>query len=195
MTSTSSLTALPRGEVSPHKQVIETCHTNQLEKLRDDLMYDGFLHVVALQAAPYLVEEVQYIIHAERRLRVGVHKTVEESATAIGGSEARQRLAFDKSGNNHLGQPLLRFRHPGVIDVVLKTIQVVLDNRDETFVVFPLKWPYCILLPGTDTLQHVAFSNTNEREHFVDVRQPEDARLYRVFTCKRLRVVLVTDRQ
>ena len=73
-----------------------------------------------------------------------------------------------------------------MVDVVLQTVEIVLDNRYETFVICPLEWSDGVLFARADTLEHVAFGNTNEGEHLVDVREPEDARDDAVLAVERL---------
>jgi len=70
------LASFPGRKIAPHQEVIEACHSNQLEQLCDDLLQDGFLHVVALQTFPNLVEEVQNVIHAVRWLTVAIQDAV-----------------------------------------------------------------------------------------------------------------------
>ena len=76
-----------------------------------------------------------------------------------------------------------------MVDVVLQTVEIVLDYRDETFVVCPLEWSDGVLFARANTLEHVALGNTNEGEHLVDVREPEDARDDAVLAVERLDII------
>ena len=57
-------TAFPGAEIPPHDQVIERNLSNELEQLGHDLLHDALLHIIALQALPNLIDEVQNIVHA-----------------------------------------------------------------------------------------------------------------------------------
>lgn len=156
MRRTSTHTSFPGAEVASHQQIVEACHANELQELRDDLLCDRFFHVVALQALPDFVQQVEYVIHAVGRLRVGVEKAVEESATSVAGGKARQRLALDEGWNDHLRETLLCLYHPGVVNIVLEAVQIVLDNRDKTLVIGPLELSSCRIATRTNALKHVA---------------------------------------
>ena len=125
---TQTLTSFPRSEVSPHQEIVEARDTNQLQQLREYLLHYTLLHVEALQALPNLVEEVENIVHAVRRCGVCVQDPVEQPSTSVCGREAGQTLAFNQCRDSHLRQLLLRLGHPGVVDVVLEAVQIVLDH-------------------------------------------------------------------
>ena len=128
-------TSLPRREVAAHEQVVEARYSDKLEQLRHDLLYDGIFHVIALQTLPYFVQQIQDVVHAVSGLGVGVEQAVEQAASAVSSRKARKRLALDQRWNNHLRQFLLRFQHPCMVDVVLETVEIVLDDRDEALVI------------------------------------------------------------
>lgn len=83
-------TSFPRREISSHKQVVKACDTDEFKKLCDYLLYHRFFHIVALQALPHLVHQVQDVVHAVSRLTVGIEKTVKQPSTTITGRESRK---------------------------------------------------------------------------------------------------------
>ena len=62
-----------------------------------------------------------------------------------------------------------------MVDIVLETVEVVLDDGDETLIVIPVEGTDGVLLARANALEHVALGNADEGEHLVDVREPEDA--------------------
>lgn len=64
-----------------------------------------------------------------------------------------------------------------MVDVILETVEVVLDDADELLVVGPLEGTSeAVVLAGVDALVDVVLGDADEREELVDVREPEDAR-------------------
>lgn len=183
-------TSLPRAEVPSHEQVVEGVDTNELEKVGDDLLGDRLLDVVALKCFPDLVEDVEDVVHREGRSTVALNKSTEESSSSLVGDEAWQRLALDEGGDNHLSELPLRLLNPGMVDVVLERVEVVLDDLDESLVVLPLKRSAdALVVAGSDALENVLFGDANEREELVDVGQPEDTRDDAVVVLEGLQVV------
>lgn len=70
-------TAFPRREVPSHEKVVETGHPDELEEFCYHLLHDTLLHVVALQTLPYLVQQVEDVVHAERWLAIGIEDAIE----------------------------------------------------------------------------------------------------------------------
>lgn len=160
------LTPLPRAEVATHDEVVEGDSANELEQLSHDLLHDAFLHVVALETLPNLVEEVENIVHAGGRLVVvasHADHAREHASTAVGSNEPWQRLRLDEGRNDHLAELLLDFKHPGVVDVILETVKIVLDDADETLICLPVELPSSWLVHARcDTLLGVEFGNADE---------------------------------
>jgi hypothetical protein len=73
-----------------------------------------------------------------------------------------------------------------VIDVVFQAVEIVSDDRDKPFIVVPVKSAYRPFLSRSNALKHIALSNANERKHFVDIRQPENAWYDGIFSIERL---------
>lgn len=140
-------------------------------------MDDGLFNVVALEALPHFVEDVQHIVHGVCRVLIALQKTVEQAASSILSHKSRKRLRFNESWHDHLGKPLLSLLHPGVVDVVFEAVEVMLDNGHQTLVVFPVKVAACTVNTGTNALQNITLGDANERVDFVHVGKPEDAGL------------------
>lgn len=175
MQNESKRTSFPRREVPPHQQIIKARNPDELQQLRNDLLHHALLHIIALQTLPNLIQQVQNIIHAIRRLAVRIEQSVEESSATVACGEARQGLALNECGDNHLGEFFLGLEHPGMVDVVLETVEIVLDDGDEALVVVPVEGPEGVLFTWANALEHVTLGNADEGEHLVDVREPEDA--------------------
>jgi hypothetical protein len=85
------LTSFPRAEVATHQEIVETRDANELEKLSDSLLHDGFLHVETLETLVDLIEDVENLIHCVCRMSGTLHclqSTIEEATAAIADDEA-----------------------------------------------------------------------------------------------------------
>lgn len=184
-------TSLPRAEVAPHDEVVKGDGADQLEQLCHDLLHDALLHVVALEALPDLVEKVEDVIHARRRLvapTAHADHAREHPATAIRGDEAGQRLGLDQCRDDHLTQLLLDLEHPRVVDVVLEAVEVMLNDANETLVRLPVQFARARLVHARgNTLLSVRLGNADEREDLLDVGEPEDAGHYHIFALELLK--------
>ncbi|KAI6755329.1 hypothetical protein HG531_004435 [Fusarium graminearum] len=159
-------TTLPGEEVSSHQQVVERCHTNQLEELSDGLRDDGVLQVVGLHRAENAVKQAEQVVHAVSGGRVRLKKLAQESAAFVG-NEARERLGLNDGRDNHLLQLLLQHLHPSVVDVKFQALKIVLDNLQKSVVLVVVR-----LLGLVPVL-----SEEHEGQHLVHVGQPESARV------------------
>jgi len=169
-------TSLPGAEVPPHQQIVERRHANQLQNLRHDLLRHALLHMIALQRLPHLVEDVEDIVHAERRSGTALDESIEQSRSSLRRLEPRKGLRLDDCWDDHLGEFLLGFGDPGVVDVVLQRIEIVLDDSDELLVVGPFELASCsVIFPRVDSFVDVVFGYADEGEEFVDVGEPEDS--------------------
>lgn len=161
--------SLPRTEIPPHKEIVETGDTNKLEEFGDGLLDYALLDVEGLETLPHLVEEVENIVHAESWCCATSDEAIEQTTSSIRSDETRKRLRFDEGRYDHLVEALLRLLHPCVVDVVLETVQIVLDNSDEALVIVPIVVTSNSFSPGTNPLQDVAFGDTDEGKNFMDV--------------------------
>lgn len=142
-------------------------------------MDDGLLGIVALEALPYLVEDVEHVVHGIGWLLVALQEPVEKPPSTILCDEARQRLRLNEGGHHHLDKLLFGLLHPSVVYVVFQAVKIVLDNGHESLVVFPVEFSSCAVHARPNALQNVAFRNADEGVDLVNIRKPEDAWLYR----------------
>lgn len=144
--------SLPRTKIASHNEIVETRDADQLQKLRVDLLDDGVFDVVALEAIPDLVQHIEHVVHGKGRRSIALQKTVEKSAPAIVGHKAGQRLGFDYRRNNHFCELLFCLLDPGVVNVVFKTIQIVLHDGHKPFVIIPIEISAGAIDARADTL-------------------------------------------
>lgn len=187
---TDPRTPLPRTEVPPHDQVIKRNLSNELEQFRHDLLHHALLHVIALEALPDLVEQVEDIVHAGSRLCLALHALQhpgEHPSRSVRGDEAGQRLGFDECRDHHLIQTFLDLQHPGVVDVVFERIEIVLHDADKPLVRLPIELATTsLVITGRDALLGIRFCDANEGEDLLHIREPENTRYDDIFTFESL---------
>ena len=159
-------TTLPGQEMSAHEQIVEGRDANQPQKLGDRLRDDRVLQEVRLHRLEDVVHEAEEVVHRVRRHGVGLQQLAQEPIV-LDRDEARQRLRLDDGRHDHLDQLLLQRLHPGVVDVELETLEVVLDDLQQTFVLVVVRLLRLVPVLGQE----------HERQHLVHVRQPERARV------------------
>lgn len=65
---------LPREEVSPHQEIVESGDTHELEELSDRLYDDAILEIEGLHCLVGIVQKAQEVVHAVCGVVVGRKK-------------------------------------------------------------------------------------------------------------------------
>lgn len=147
------------------------------------MLNNGSLDIVALHRLPHLVEQIQNIVHAEGGRARGLHAehSTQQSRVPVTLHEAWQGLSFDQRWDHHLGKLPLDLLHGRVVDIVLETVEIVLDYRYQLFVIDPVEFSAHVFSTRTNTVHGILFCQHDKGQDLVNVGQPEEAGDYDVF--------------